>query len=1132
MKKKLKRLRDDGIHHPWVKIMIAMKLSVILVLLIFMQAFASKSYSQKTLLNLKMRNATVKEVLREIEDNSEFYFLYNGDLVDVDRIVSINVNDKKVDEVLNILFSEDNVNFIIKDRQIVLSPLPYAENKKGMEQTNLKISGKVTDSSDDPLPGVTVIIKGTTNGTVTNADGVYSISNVPEDAILLFSFVGMKTQEITVAGKVSIDVVMTEDYIGIDEVVAIGYGVQKKSDLTGAVSTIKIENSLISNVPNVNALQTIKGNVPGINIGEPTSAGGSPSLIIRGQNSIKASNSPLLVVDGVIFNGSFSDLNPDDIAAIDILRDASASAVYGSRAANGVILVTTKRGKTGKPMFNFNAYYGVQDWTNRPDMMKGEEFITWKRDVAILNGASGSDTELSQILNPKEYEAYQSGHTIDWLNEVTQFAPIQNYQLSISGATDKTNYYISGNYLNQTGIIVGDDYKKYSLKVKFENEITDWMKIGINLNTSYNDYSGVPADIYMATYCGPYGYKYVTIPGYDDRLERYPQTTTSVYNPLWQTQQHHVDRRNNYWALGFAEIKIPWVKGLKYNFNYSIDKYEKETELFQDENYFINTLLISDLGDPSKYLSKPNGYRAINTKNNWLLNHILSYSHSFGNNKIDATLMAERQKGTSKYLKFAGRNFSEVGTTVLGVNNLELSSIMSGETELSELMQTAYMGRINYVNRGRYHASFSIRKDGYSAFSEGHKYGLFSAMALAWTVSEESFMKEFDSLDYLKLRLSYGENGNPSIDPYGTFPSISNSYYIFGETTAKTSYQSSLGNKDLEWEKTTALNVGVDFSILRNIISGNIDLYKSRTTNLLLERSIPITTGYSSILDNIGEIENKGIEIALNSINIKNQDFSWKSSLAFWLNRNKVISLYGIDADGDGIEDDDISNSWFIGKSLGAIYDYTFDGIVQSEDTEYQNAYNAIPGDVRFKDISGPDGIPDGKITTDDRSIIGYEKPNYTLNLSNTFKYKNFELYFDFHYISGGGKNNYYMASNPKGLDPGYLMPGIANWLDKPYWMPEKQNNRFPRPTYSNPYDYGFYQNHSFLRLQNLTFGYTFDHSLLEDLNVDVLKVYFSGKNLLTFSDWIGLDPESATQIGNYTLPGLKIFTVGVNLTF
>ncbi len=1000
---------------------------------------------------------------------------------------------------------------------------------------SFSVKGKVLDIEGVPIPGATVIQKGTTNGTITNLEGVFDIQLKTTDDVLLISFVGMESKEVVVGTQTKLTITLESDIIGLEEVVAIGYGTTTKKDLTGAVSNIRLENSPISNVPNVNALHAIKGAMPGINVGGVTSAGGSPSLSIRGQNSIKASNEPLLVVDGVIFNGSFSELNSFDIASVDVLKDASSAAVYGSQAANGVIIITTKRGKSKKPAINFNSYFGIQDWTNRPDMFKGEEFIKWKRDVAILNGASGTDLELDQILQPKEYEAYQSGHTINWFDEITQTSTIQNYQLSISGVTEKTNYYVSGNYLKQNGIIVGDNFEKYSMVTKLENNITDWLTFGVNLYSTFRDYSGNPANFYIATYAGPYGYKYVNFPGYEKWLEKYPQTTTSVSNPLWDTRIHNVDKRTNYRGLSYARIKIPWMKGVTYDFNYSIHKYENEKEEFKDEKYFINTLKEEELLDQTKFLNQAEGSREINTKNSWLFNHILNFNRTFGKHRVDATLMAERQKATWKYLMFSGRDFSEAGTTVLGVNKLELSASdkRSGNTGTTELMQLAYMGRVNYVYDGRYHASFSVRRDGYSAFSEGLKLGTFKAGALAWTLSEETFFQEkVEFVEYLKLRLSYGENGNPSIDSYGTFPSISNSSYVFGETTAKTAYQSSLANKELEWEKTTAFNVGLDFSIFKDRVSGSIDMYKSNTTKLLLERNIPVMTGYSRILDNMGEIENRGIELSLNSLNIDNNDFTWKSGISFWLNRNEVVGLYGIDADGDGIEDDDISNRWFIGKSLGAVYDYTFDGIVQTEDTEYQSTYNAKPGDVKFKDISGPDGEPDGKITPDDRSIIGYSKPNYTINLSNTLKYKNFELFFDFHYVAGGGKNNYYISTNQKGLNPGRLMPGIANWLDQPYWMPDRQSNDFPRPTYSNPYGYGFYQTHEFLRLQNLTLSYTFDSGFLEDLKISRLKLYFSGKNLLTLSKWTGLDAETATQIGNNTLPGLRIYTFGLDLSF
>ena len=398
--------------------------------------------------------------------------------------------------------------------------------------------------------------------------------------------------------------------------------------------------------------------------------------------------------------------------------------------------------------------------------------------------------------------------------------------------------------------------------------------------------------------------------------------------------------------------------------------------------------------------------------------------------------------------------------------------------------------------------------------------------ALAWTVSEESFMKELDNLSYLKLRLSYGENGNPSIDRYSTFPKVGSGSYIFGQTLQNTLYQSSLANKSLGWERTKAFNIGLDFGVLNDRLTGNIEYYNSKTNDLLVERRLPSTSGYGKILDNMGEVANWGVELGLHSRNIETKNFQWNTNFTFWLNRNTINSLYGIDGDNDGVEDDDLSNGWFIGKSLGAVYHYTTDGVVQESDTEYMEKYNMAAGDMKIVDLN-----KDGKIDSDDKSIIGYTKPNFNMNMSNTLTYRNMQLYFSLDYIAGGGNNNYYISENKKGFNTGQ-MPA-ANWIDVEYWTPETPSNISPRADYNNKaYDLQFHQSRSFVRLQDVTFSYLFDKKLLDKSNFFTnAKVFVSGKNLLTFTGWRGLDPEAGQRIGEGS-PSFKTFSVGLNVSF
>lgn len=1128
------------------KLLRTMKLTLLLLTVCFVQVSASV-YSQTTKFSFEMKNKKVEDVLRQIEAESEFRFFYQREQVDVERKVNLNVENQSVETILSQLFAGQEVVFDVRMDNLILiktkaTPYQTAGNIYPAQQQQRTVLGKVTDMTGQPLPGVTVLVKGTTNGTITDNNGNYSLGNISSSAMLVFSFVGMRSQEIAVGNQTNINVTMQEETIGIDEVVAIGYGTSRKKDLTGSIASIRLENSALQTLPNVNVLDALKGSMPGFDIGAVTNAGGNPSINIRGQNSISASNKPLVVVDGLIYIGSMNEINPLDIASVDVLKDASSTAVYGSLAANGVILITTKRGKTDKPTVQMSITGGFQTYTNRPDMLDPENYIELRKSRFLADNP-GATFDLKTNLAPYEYEAYLENHTIDWFDEVTRLAPFQNYALSISGASSRANYYFSGNYMDQQGIVMGDQFRKFTVLGKIESQITDWLKLGVTLNAISKNADGIMADLEKGTINGPYAYMNVhdrgaEKPGYENfthRMERYPQGQTTTFNPLWKTQEYNEDRNQNYRGSTFARVDVPWVKGLSYTFNYSLNRWEGHSANFQDEIMFINTMNLNELVDASSHLNVANGQKRNSGRTDWYMNHLINYKQTFGEHSFDATLLAERQGEKNSGMEMRAKDFSAIGTTVLGVNSLELgnSANYTIDTWFSELYQMAYLARLNYVFRDRYYASASIRRDGYSGYAEGHKYGTFRAGALAWTVSEEPFFKDgVGFVDNLKLRLSLGENGNPSVGAYATFPTMSNNAdVLLGGKSLKGVYANKLANKSLDWEKTTALNLAVDFSLFKSKLSGSVDVYNSNTTDLLLNRAIPIFNGFGSVLDNIGKVNNKGVEIQINTTNYTTRNFSWKSGFNFWLNRNKIVSLYGLDANGDGKEDDDIANSRFIGKSLGAVYTYVMDGIVQLDDAEYMAIYGGQPGDIKFKDLN-----KDGKIdATNDREIIGYTKPNFTMTFSNTLNYRNFEFYFLLNYIAGGGKDNWYVGNNVYANLPNALYGGTAgNWLDKPYWTPENPSNSVPRINYNNAaFNYGFPKTREFVRLQDVSLSYVFPADMLKHSPIAALKVYASAKNLLTFSSWEGLDPESGTVFaGVSSFPVFKIVTLGVNVTF
>jgi TonB-linked SusC/RagA family outer membrane protein len=1011
----------------------------------------------------------------------------------------------------------------------------------------ITISGRVVDETGEGIIGATVK-SSAGGGVVTDAKGNYTLTT-EGNATLTVSFLGYVSQEIKVNNRTRINVTLMPSANQLNDVVVVGYGTQKRKDVTGAVTTIRLEDSPKSSVPFVNALEAIQG-TSGINVGPSTSAGATPNIVVRGQNSINANGSPLIVLDGVIFNGNLNDINMNDIASYDILKDASSAAIYGSRSANGVVLITTKRGKTDKPTINFSTYYGIQNWTRVPEMRKGEDFLQWRRDNLSIRGTD--ITDITKVLSPPELKAYNEGHELDWLDEVTQFAPIQNYQVSVSGKTDKLNYYFSGGLLDQKGVLYNDTFKKPNFTVKLENTITDWLSYGVNGYYSSLNYSGYSPNLYMATYMSPYSYKYVD--GTNDQLlQRYPAGNTSLYNPLWGNNTEltrgiyddNLERSYNLQGTGFLNVKIPFVQGLNFRFDVTGRRSTSELANFHHEGGEVNTLVPAQIANPAQFLSRTSGFKENAISANWLINNLLSYTRSFGKHNIDALAGYTRDNYRVETVRLNGVDFLSAGTTTLGYNGLELATTKTGYTRYTGYANVGYIGRLNYNYAQKYYATLNVRRDGYSAFAEGYKFGWFPGGSVAWALSEENFMESVKFVNYLKIRSSYGRTGNQGIAPYATQAFVDQGFTVFGSTSTAYMNPSSLANLTLTWEKTTALNFGIDFSLFSNRVSGNIDVYKSNTTDQLLVQSLPIFTGYNSVNANLGEVQNRGIEISVNTVNIKSgSGFRWESGFSFWMNRNKLVHLKGIDKDGDGIEDDEIDNRLFIGKSLGANYDFTVDGIVQSTDIEYMNKYKTVtgtqiffPGDLKFKDINN-----DGFINNDDRSIIGYGKENFNFNISNTLSYKNFQLFFAINSIVGGGKNNFFSSTNLRGLNPGQTLPTQANWLNEEYWMPGRESNKNPRPNYSNPNAYGFYQSRTFARLQNASLSYNFPKQITEKLKVNDLKVFVSGTNLITLTGWTGLDPANGAQIGgnggssvssvNTSNPLMRTLSFGLNVGF
>ena len=1083
-----------------------MKLTIFLILFSVASVFAGKSYSQTKVLNLDMKNSTVKEVLQNIEKQSEFVFMFSEKLIDVNREVTVNIKNQKISDVLDELFAGTDVNYKAKDRFILLTT-PEVTGNDLMVQQQPAITGTVTDESGEPLPGVTVVVRGTTRGTVTDGDGEYSLQNVPSDATLVFSFVGMRTQEIEVGNQTSINVEMVVDAIGIEEVVAIGYGTMRKSDLTGSVVRADIEK--FREMPNVNIAQSLQGSVPGLNIGAVDESGENPDISIRGATTINGNKDVLIVLDGIIYSGNLSDLNPNDIASIDVLKDASSMAIYGAQAANGVILITTKEGKkTGKPIFNYSGSYTIQNQI---------ESLTRAGRSGFIQKLYDSDWEMSYLPpdytepnpdysveedfdrgTPEVLQGVKDGVNYDWWGNLISPGFINSHTLSVSGNEGKTNYFISGGFVDQEGVILNDEFQRITGRINFSNQITNWLKIGTQSFGSFSDYSGDSPNLNTIIEMPP------VVKPYNENGELIISPNgTQTTNPYIPTLSDDFDKRNHLFANLFVDIKIPFIKNLNYKINYG---HNYSWDRFFNSNRYSGA---STAGVASKIYQE---------QYNWTLDNILNFNKTIAtDHNIDITAVYGRREIKFNRTRALGSNYSNLK---LSYNNLSLGTVQnieSGGWNESYLYQTA---RLKYDFKSKYHVTATVRRDGFSGFAKNEKFGLFPSIGLGWVLSEEPFFKNDDY--YFKLRLSYGSNGN-LVDRYSSL-AILNLYsaYVSGDGGSTLIGQKidKLANPNLSWESTTGVNLGLDFSLIDNRIGGSIDYYDNTTNDLIFNVVIPEITGFGTITSNVGEVANSGFEMILNTTPVKANVLQWDLNFNISSNKNRIKSLLGLDNDGDGIEDDLVASELFIGESINSIYTYETNGIYQINDE--------IPDGFLVGTNSIVDNNDDGFIDPDDRIIIGREEPAYRFGILNRIQYKNFEFKFFINSIQGG--TNGYLARN----EPGATLTSVVSPIYKEfdYWIPSNPNADYPRLDKAAGIEYIKYMDRSFVRLQDVSLSYNFESDFLKRIGLNSAKVYISGKNLLTITDWIGWDPETGSGLAFGGRPMMRGYSFGVDFSF
>ncbi|MFV0541092.1 MAG: SusC/RagA family TonB-linked outer membrane protein [Aestuariibaculum sp.] len=1007
-----------------------------------------------------------------------------------------------------------------------------------------EIKGKVVDENDLPIIGANVLIKNTTKGVTTDFDGNFSIQATSKD-VLVFTYMGYKTQEILVNNQTTINMVLEEDIAQLDEVVVVGYGTMKKKDLTGAVGTIDADK--LKREQPVTVQDLLRTNVPGLSMGITNRAkGDAGDIMIRGKNNLrvdgdnKAKTTPLFVLDGVIYQGELTDINPQDIERIDVLKDASSAAVYGAKAANGVILITTKKGEAGKPVIRFSTTLTTAFANSLPEVYNKDNYLAYRQDVMeaqnqgaaegyyanpgnlsnrdlanwmALNNSTGNPiaTWLTR-LNFSEVEVanYLAGKVVDWKDLTYRTAFSNDYSVSVSGRTDNSSYYTSLNYVDNESNLVGDDYSAVRARVNLESKVTNFLTFGVNTQFTYRDESSVKArELYQTL--SPYGSVYE-----DDGItyKYYPNNNLNGYNTL--IDRAYITRTDDYNTLNSAlylKVDLPW--GFSVQSTYS--------PRFQWRNYLNHKStdhpLWANANDTAKRTSSKDFY--------WQWDNMLKWNQEFGKHAFDFTFLANAEKAQtwSETIKNSGFLPSDV----LGAHGIEWGTNPQVESNDTYRTGDALMARLHYNYDDRYMLTGTVRRDGYSAFGQDRPRATFPSIAAGWVFSNESFFPKSNAFNYGKLRLSWGLNGNRDIGMYSALMELSPRKYLYidetGEPISVNAYYAvRMANSLLQWENTESYNLGLDFGFINNRITGSLDLYQKKTNDLLIQRGLPDIIGYGNVWSNIGEVQNTGVELALNTINIKKEHFKWETNFGFSYNKNKINSLHGLmedvlDNDGNVIgqkEADDIDNGWFIGKSIDEIWDYKILGVWQLGEEEEAKLYGQVPGDFKFLDKNG-----DYTYTSDDKEFQGSKIPTTRLNMRNSFSYKNFTFSFNM-YSYLGQKKTFNRAKNN-----GALINAI-NQVVTEYWSEDNPTNDYARLSSKSPSGIGYnvWRKADFIRLDNVSLGYSVPKEYISDLKIKSLNVNLTGKNLAYWSNWPGEDPENPQENVPISL------VLGFNVTF
>jgi|CXWL01.1.fsa_nt_gi TonB-linked SusC/RagA family outer membrane protein len=1089
-----------------------MKLTTVLIIAACLQVSAS-GYSQKV--TLKENNIPLQKVFEEIRKQTGYQFFYADETLAAAKNVSINIKKGSIEEVLDFCFQDQQLGYTISESTIIIKRkivAPEVSTPLPPLSTAIEIKGKVTDEKGQPLEGATILVKGTNQGTKTDANGNFSINAEP-NSTLVISFVGFELAEVKIGNQANISVQLKPSIAIGEQIVVVGYGSQKKSDITGSVSKVDLDRAKA--IPTTNIAEMIRGQAAGVQVTLISARpGGNSSILIRGKKSIRGLNDPLIVLDGFAIE-SINDINPDDIASIEVLKDASAQAIYGARASNGVILITTKKGKSGKMRVAFNSYISTQKLTKNFDLYSAEEFAQLRREA--VRAQFGSYQPDNVNFTGVEYANFLAGRYVNWENEVLKNGVTNSHSVSVSGGTENTKLFTSINYFKQTGLVPSADYKRGSFRVNLDQKINNRASIEANLNFATDKQRKETPSLDFITispFTGPYDAQ-----GNLVKLVAGANASSSTTNPLWNIRESNNDTKVNLYNLNLVG-------------NYKFSK---------NISYKLNTLLSRRNIDEGSYITRlhtagvsTNGKADVaNTlREEYLIENILNYNGKLTeNHKFDLTLVQSvNQRNTSKTTS-TGTGF---GSDLLGYDGIT-NALLFKTTRVEEQYRLAsFLGRFRYTLMDKYLFSFTARRDGASIFAENKKWGFFPAASVAWQIHKEGFLKKSKLVSQLKLRLSYGEVGNQSLDPYTTLGVVGNFPYIYGGAIVAGALPGSvLPNPNLTWETSTTFNGGLDFGFANNRITGSIEYYDTRTTDLLVDISLGGTSGFSSMITNGGESKNSGFELLVTGHIIRNKNINWSLTYATSKNTNEILKTGIVDINSN--PKDDLGRNRFVGQPINVIRTMVFDGIFQTDAeaiaspqgtlggtvTPFTNLTVLKAGTIRIKDIN-----KDGRITDADNIIIKSD-PKWFASLSTNFEYKAFELLADLYIVEGATKSNPYLGN----FNEGGTLQSYRNGIKVNYWTPENHSNTHPRPNYGSgtgPAHTGLLTiaDASYVRLRTLSLGYNVPLSILDRFKISSFKFYIASTNLFTITKYKSYSPENNPN----DFPDTRSFTIGLNV--